>query len=88
MVIVSELKFIIMVDKEIIIYQLIQDNHSEDTFFLFKCSMTNVISSVKLMFYGQILLSKLYYKPHQISKLKCVSSHLAVVFAQFIEARC
>ena len=31
--------------------------------------------------------SDLYYKAHQISKLKCFSSHLAVVFAQSIEAR-
>ena len=34
------------------------------------------------------LLSNLYYKLHQIPKLKCFSSCLAVVFAQSIEARC
>ena len=34
------------------------------------------------------LSSNLYYKPHQIPKLKCCSSHLSVVFAQSIEARC
>ena len=33
-------------------------------------------------------LSNLEYKPHLISKLKCCLSHLAVVFAQSIEARC
>ena len=34
------------------------------------------------------LLSNLYYKLHQIQKLKCFSCRLAVVFAQSIEARC
>ena len=32
--------------------------------------------------------SNLYYKPHQIPKLKCCSSHLSVLFVQSIEARC
>ena len=32
--------------------------------------------------------SNLWYKLHQIPKLKCFSSHLAVVFAQSIEATC
>ena len=32
--------------------------------------------------------SDLKYKAHEIYKLKCVSSRLAVVFAQSIEARC
>ena len=31
---------------------------------------------------------KIYYKPHQITKLKWFSSHLAAVFAQSTEARC
>ena len=30
----------------------------------------------------------LKYKPHQIPKLKCFSSHLAVVFDQSIETSC
>ena len=34
------------------------------------------------------LPSNLYYKVNKISKLKCYSSRLAVVFAQSIEARC
>ena len=34
------------------------------------------------------LPSHFQYKPHQIQKLKCFSSHPAVVFSQFIEARC
>ena len=34
------------------------------------------------------LLSKLYHKRDQIPKLRCFSSHLAVVFASFIGASC
>ena len=34
------------------------------------------------------LLSNLQYMLHQIPKLKCFSSHLAVIFAQSIEAMC
>ena len=34
------------------------------------------------------MASNLWYKAHQIPKLKCSSSRLAVVFAQPIEARC
>ena len=34
------------------------------------------------------ILSNLYYKSHQIPKLECFWSCLAVVFAQNIEARC
>ena len=34
------------------------------------------------------ILSNLWYKAHQIPKLKCFSSHLAAVFVQSIEARC
>ena len=34
------------------------------------------------------LLSNLWYKVHQIPRLKCFSSYLAVVIAQSIEARC
>ena len=36
----------------------------------------------------QCLPSNLYYKSHKISKLKCFTFCLAVVFAQSIEARC
>ena len=34
------------------------------------------------------LPENLFFKSHQISKLKCFSSPLAVVFGQSIEARC
>ena len=34
------------------------------------------------------LLSNFLYKLHQIPKFKCFTSHLAVAFAQSIEARC
>ena len=37
---------------------------------------------------GQGLPSNLWYKAHKITKLKCFSSRLAVVFAQSIEAMC
>ena len=36
----------------------------------------------------KLLLSNLWYKAHQLPKLKCFSSPLAVVFVQSIEARC
>ena len=36
----------------------------------------------------QDMPSNLLYKAHQIPKLKCFFSHLAVIFAQSIEARC
>ena len=35
-----------------------------------------------------VIPSNLLYKSHQIPKLKCFSSRLAVVFVQSIEARC
>ena len=35
-----------------------------------------------------VLMLNIYYKMHQIPKLKCFSSHLAIIFAQSIEARC
>ena len=41
-----------------------------------------------LIIHGIDLQSSLWYKEHRISKLKCFSSRLAVVFAQSIEARC
>ena len=40
------------------------------------------------MYCTRQLPSNIWYKLHQIPKLKCFSSRLAVVFAQSIEARC
>ena len=48
--------------------------------------MRQIIISVNLA--PKLMLpSNLYYKPHQIPKLKCFLSRLAVVFAQSVEAR-
>ena len=42
----------------------------------------------RLTYHGTSGISHLWYKRHQVTKLKWFSSHLAVVFVQSTEARC
>ena len=50
-------------------------------------STYGLIMSQGISSHGWDLPSNIYYKPHQIPKLKCFLSCLAIVFAQSIEAR-
>ena len=51
-------------------------------------SVKEVYGCLIIIWFAEIWLpSNLWYKPHQISKLKCFLSRLAVVFAQSIEAK-